>query len=235
MMRLHARRRTTAATGFVAGITAALLMFAPAAGAQVTPPPSVVPIGGATGSTISGVTINGNTTTVASVAPSSTVAMQATLTLGAGVDPGWIYWAGYGWVGAANPSGCSAGVIGVGDSTTTSFNLTAPSTAGIYEVGAALAPDPCPWASPVPGPTIATIVVVSYDSLCVLAQSYSSDPAVADGLCAKLGAASRADARGQVSVKANVLRAFTNQVTAQTGKALTAEEAETLLTLASYL
>lgn len=228
-------RRLGLAGGFTAVVAATSLMFASAASAQVVPPPSVVPIGGATNSTISEVTINGETTTVAVVAPNSTVAMHAKLTLGPGVNPGWIYWAGYGWVGAASASGCSPGAIGVGSYDETNFNLTAPSTAGVYEVGAALGPDYCPWASPVPGPTIAKIVVTSYESVCALAYEYSSDPSVASGLCSKLAAAERADARGQMNAKGNVLKAFGNQVRAQTGKALTPEEAEMLLLLVSYL
>lgn len=234
MMQLKTRK-TRLAGGALGGVVAAVIFAASAAFAQVTPPPSVVPIGGATNSTISGVKMNGNTTTVAAVAPGTNVAMQATLTLGNGVNPSWIYWAGYGWVGAAGASGCSAGVGGVGDTTTTNFNLTAPATAGIYDVGAALGPDYCPWAAPVPGPTIAKVVVTSYSSVCALAQSYTTDPNVAQGLCDKLTAAEQAAGRGQMKTKGNILRAFNNQVNAQTGKALTSAQADTLKTLVSYL
>lgn len=228
-------KRAGVVSGFLGTIALATMMFASPALAQVTPPPSVVPIGGATNSTISNVKINGTTTTLATVAPNSSIAMQAKLTLGSGVNPSWGYWAGYGWVGSPTASGCSDPVGGVGATTTTSFNLTAPATAGIYNVGAALGPDPCPWASPVPGPTIAMIVVASYQSVCALAQSYSTDPLVAQGLCDKLAAAQQAAGRDQAKVKANILRAFNNQVAAQTGKALTAEQADMLNTLVMYL
>lgn len=236
------RTKRTGLVATLAGLTiVAAMLFAPAASAKtttptpVTPPPSTVPIGGGTNSTITGVMVNGNTTTLATVAPGSTINMQATLTLGPGVNPGWVYWVGYGWVGAPIPSGCSFGAIGVGATDTTNFTLAAPTTAGVYEVGAALGPDYCPWAAPVPGPTIAKIVVVDYSSLCSLAQSYSSDPGVAMGLCDKLLAAEAAGGRGQTAVKASILRAFGNQVLAQSGKALTTDEADMLLTLSLYV
>ena len=228
-------KRVGVMSGLMGAVVAATMLFASPASAQVQPPPSVVPIGGATNSTISDVKINNTTTTLAVVAPGSSVGMQAKLTLGSGVNPNWIYWSGYGWSGAASASGCSAGVIGEGDATTTSFNLTASGTAGVYDVVAALGPDPCPWSSTTPGPTIAKIVVTSYASVCALAQSYSTDPYVAQGLCDKLTAAEQAAGRGQDKVKANVLNAFNNQLTAQTGKAFTPEQADMLKTLVSYL
>lgn len=228
-------KRAGVLSGIVGVVAAAALLFATPASAQVTPPPSVVPIGGATNSTISDVKINGTTTTLAVLSPGAAIAMQAKLTLGSGVNPGWGYWAGYGWVGAASPSGCSAPVGGVGSYTTTDFNLAAPTTAGIYNVGAALGPDPCPWASPNPGVTIATIVVTSYSSACTLTQSYATDPYVAQGLCDKLFAAEQAAGRNQPKVKASLLRAYNLQLAAQTGKSFTAEQAETLTTLVSYL
>ena len=232
---MQVTKRRVGVLGGLLGTVAAVTLAASSAFAQVTPPPSVVPIGGATNSTISNVKINGTTTTVAAVAPGSTVAMQAKLTLGSGVNPGWIYWSGYGWSGAASASGCSAGVGGIGDNTTTPFNLTASNTAGVYDVVAALGPDPCPWSATTPGPTIAKIVVTSYESVCALAESYATDPYVAQGLCDKLDAMEQAGMRGQDKTQANIQRAFSNQVDAQTGKALTAEQADMLKTLVSYL
>jgi hypothetical protein len=227
-------RRTGILGGFLATV-AAVTLSASAAFAQVTPPPSVVPIGGATNSTISNVKMNGTTTTLLAVAPGTNIDMQAKLTLGSGVNPGWVYWSGYGWSGNASAAGCSAGVQGSGDTTTTNFSLTASNTAGVYDVVAALGPDPCPWSATTPGPTIAKVVVTSYESVCVLAESYSTDPYVAQGLCDKLVAAETAGARDQMKTEANIQRAFNNQVKAQTGKALTMEQAEMLTTLVSYL
>ena len=209
-----------------------MTMAAPAS-AQGSGPVEPIPIGG-NNSTVSGVSLNGVATTYVLVAPAATVAVRATMTLGSGVNAGWIYWAGYGWAGASSPSACSGGMQGVGSASTTSFTLTAPSVPGAYPVLAALAPDPCPWYQ---GPAIAVIEVAggTFSSLCWLAGSYATDPAVAAGLCDKLAAAQSATDRGQTAVAANVIRAFDNLVNAQTGKALTADQAATLIAFASNL
>jgi hypothetical protein len=74
-------------------------------------------------------------------------------------------------------------------------------------------------------------VVVTYASLCELTRVYVADADVANGLCDKLAAAARADARG----KEKELRNYVNQVKAQTGKSITAEHAATLIALAGNL
>lgn len=226
------RTRLVAGTLSVLGALGLGGAFVPTASAQTTGPSEPIAIGGATNSTITGVTINAEATTEAVVEPSSSLAMSATLTLGNGVDPGHVYWAAYGWSFATSAAAMSAGVGGVGSHTTTNFNLTAPATAGIYEVTAALGQDPVFWHV---GSTIAVVVVTSYDSVCTLAQSYSTDPAVAAGLCDKLDAAKQAADRGSTKAAGNILHAFDNQVAAQTGKALTSDQAATLTTLASFL
>jgi len=76
---------------------------------------------------------------------------------------------------------------------------------------------------------------VSYDAVCALARDYSSDPQVAGSLCEMLAAAEAADERGDNDVKTRQLDAFAYLVTAQTGKALTAEEATELLSLIRQL
>ena len=219
----------------VGATAAATLLLASSASALIEAPPSTVPIGGGTNSTITDVRINGDTTTLAQVAPGSTVAMHAKTTLGPGVNPSWVYWTGYGWVGAATASGCSGGTGGVGGTDPIDFTLTAPTVAGVYAVGAALGPDPCPWASPVPGPTVAKIVVADHPSMCALVWEASTKPSVAAGLCDKLVAAAAAQERGQVNVEANVLKAFLNQVEAQRGKALSGERADLLRELVGWL
>jgi predicted extracellular nuclease len=78
-------------------------------------------------------------------------------------------------------------------------------------------------------------VVVTFDSLCALVARYSTNAAVTDGLCSKLAAAADARARGDATAAGNQLKAFTNQVNAQTGKALTEEQAATLLRLLAAL
>ena len=219
--------------GVVGTLSLSLAMLAPPAAAQSTGPTEPIPIGG-NGSTISGVTLNGQATTYVLVEPSATVDVSATLTLGSGVNSGWIYWAGYGWAGASSPSACSNGTGGVGSTDTTSFTVTAPSAPGEYQILAALAPDPCPWYQ---GPTVAVVEVAggTTSSLCWLAERYSTDPAVAAGLCDKLAAAQAASDRGQPNVAANIMRAFDNLVNAQTGKALTADQAATLIADAANL
>jgi hypothetical protein len=78
-------------------------------------------------------------------------------------------------------------------------------------------------------------VVVTFDSLCRLVRQYSTNAGVADGLCAKLAAAADARARGSAKAAENQLNAFANQVDAQTGKALTPQQAATLLRLGAAL
>lgn len=78
-------------------------------------------------------------------------------------------------------------------------------------------------------------VTVDEASLCTLTQEFSTDSGVASGLCAKLNAAAAAEARGQTKTQANDLIAFDNQVTAQTGKALTTDQANLLIEFANTL
>jgi hypothetical protein len=72
---------------------------------------------------------------------------------------------------------------------------------------------------------------LTYDSLCDLTRTYSSNTEVSDSLCEKLAAAEAAAARG----KQQDLDNYVNQVEAQTGKAFTAVEAATLIGLAESL
>lgn len=78
-------------------------------------------------------------------------------------------------------------------------------------------------------------VQVTYPSLCSLATQFSTSTDVATGLCDKLTAAAQAQAAGHDKPKANVLSAFDHQVAAQTGKALTSDQAEVLTNLAATL
>ncbi len=83
--------------------------------------------------------------------------------------------------------------------------------------------------------TTSFTVTVGYDSLCALTGTFSTSPDVTQGLCDKLAAAKSAAARGQSKAKDNVIRAFDNQVDAQTGKALTSSQAALLKSLAGSL
>ena len=75
-------------------------------------------------------------------------------------------------------------------------------------------------------------VSVTYASLQNLVARFSTDPAVTAGLNAKLAAASKAKTAAARNAQ---LSAFENQVRAQTGKALTAEQASLLISFAEAL
>jgi hypothetical protein len=79
------------------------------------------------------------------------------------------------------------------------------------------------------------VVTADYDSLCALVGQLSTNSGVTKGLCAKLAAAEAADLRGQTHTRDNILGAFDNQVSAQTGKAFTAAQASLLRSLADSL
>jgi hypothetical protein len=75
-------------------------------------------------------------------------------------------------------------------------------------------------------------VIVTFDSLCELVRSYSTDPGVADDLCHKLD---QAEAATTTTGKSGSLGAFRNQVDAKVGKALTADQAYELKLLSTRL
>ena len=77
-------------------------------------------------------------------------------------------------------------------------------------------------------------VSVTFDSLCNLSVRYSGGT-LGDSLCAKLAAAEASAARGNTKAKGNQLDAFRNEVSAQSGKKLTAAEAATLIRLSNLL
>ncbi len=78
-------------------------------------------------------------------------------------------------------------------------------------------------------------VTVTFDSVCALTREYSSDASLADDLCGSLAAAENALARNDLKSKQKHLANFTKNVTKQTGKAFTEEEAATLVRLAGEL
>jgi hypothetical protein len=82
---------------------------------------------------------------------------------------------------------------------------------------------------------VSLLVQATFASVCDLVQQYSSKPGIANSLCAKLRAAAAASDRGQTKTMDNILNAFEHEVSAQSGKALTATEAETLIDLAEQL
>lgn len=78
-------------------------------------------------------------------------------------------------------------------------------------------------------------VLVTYDGVCALARQSGATPGVAQSLCSKLRAAEASAARGNLDAKAGQLGAFKNEVSAQSGKALTADEAAVLTKVAEAL
>jgi uncharacterized protein len=78
-------------------------------------------------------------------------------------------------------------------------------------------------------------VVVTYASLCELVHRLVTDPIVAAALCDKLNAAAAAAARGNDGAKENQLQAFRSQLDAQTGKSVSAADAELLKRLSTRL
>jgi hypothetical protein len=75
-------------------------------------------------------------------------------------------------------------------------------------------------------------VTVTFSSLCDLVRSYSTDPKVADDLCAKLA---QAESAATATARDGALGAFRNQVDAKTGKGLTADQAAELKLLSMLL
>src|SRR5512143_573278 len=75
----------------------------------------------------------------------------------------------------------------------------------------------------------------SYESLRILSAFYVKNHGIAHALIVKLDAAEAAEARGDLRAKAGELRAFSNQLSAQSGKALPAVQAQALVTLAQTL
>jgi predicted extracellular nuclease len=76
---------------------------------------------------------------------------------------------------------------------------------------------------------------VTHASLETLTRTFVADAELADALSTKLQTAAAAAARGNTQAEAGAMRAFANQVRAQAGKKITAEDAATLLELASTL
>ncbi len=75
----------------------------------------------------------------------------------------------------------------------------------------------------------------SFDAVRTLTALYVSNRSVAHALLVKLEAAEDAEDRGDLRAKAGALRAFANQVNAQSGKTLAPDEARVLTTLARTL
>lgn len=106
-----------------------------------------------------------------------------------------------------------------------SFNL------GI-NIFSATATDP---AGNVGSATVTFMVILTYDSLCKLTMQFIANDGVAGSLCAKLATARAAASRGDLNAKAGVLRAYSNETSAQSGISLTAAQVAILTRLANAL
>ena len=84
-------------------------------------------------------------------------------------------------------------------------------------------------------PSVARLTFVTYDSLCALTRTLVSKSSVADGLCDKLATAAAADASGDTATRDGALKAYRNQLDAQTGKSITAANAARLKALSLQL
>jgi hypothetical protein len=78
-------------------------------------------------------------------------------------------------------------------------------------------------------------LVVSAQSMCTLTQRWVSTHGVANSLCAKLDAEDAARARGDGDAAAGLIMAYVNELHAQMGKTLSAENAATLERLAAAM
>jgi uncharacterized protein len=75
----------------------------------------------------------------------------------------------------------------------------------------------------------------TFARVCELTRSYVERAGIATSLCAKLDEAEQAAADGDAEAKAEALRAYVNELKAQSGKAIAAERAAFLIRLASEL
>ena len=84
-------------------------------------------------------------------------------------------------------------------------------------------------------PSVARILMNDETTLCALVQRVVSDSDVASSLCDKLDSAKAARARGDLKAAQKLLKAFINQVKAQSGKAISQADADLLILLAGRL
>ncbi len=88
------------------------------------------------------------------------------------------------------------------------------------------------FVSSLPAPTP---VSITFAGLCDLTKQFVSKPGVAHSLCVKLDAAQDAAGRGNSTAEAGALGAFIHEVSAQSGKSITAANAALLIGLARTL
>ena len=86
------------------------------------------------------------------------------------------------------------------------------------------------------GPVLDAVSVTNaYTGICQVVQADSTKAGLANSLCAKLSAAQADGLRGNVKAESGVLNAFANELSAQSGKALTPDQATQIAGLAAQL
>ncbi len=78
-------------------------------------------------------------------------------------------------------------------------------------------------------------VTVTFASLCALTQTLVTKEGIAGALCAKLDSAADSAADGNAKAAENQLKAYRNQLDAQSGKSISPADAALLKTLSTYL
>ncbi|MEH7545561.1 MULTISPECIES: hypothetical protein [Bacillaceae] len=74
-------------------------------------------------------------------------------------------------------------------------------------------------------------VTVDFNSLSRLTRSFVSEDGVANSLIEKLQAAKEAEYRGNMKAKENILKAYVNELSAQSGKSIDEQQAKILVSL----
>jgi hypothetical protein len=96
--------------------------------------------------------------------------------------------------------------------------------------------EPLPYRASDHDPVIVGLdATTSYDDLRRLIRAFVANAGIENSLLAKVNAAQRAEERGDLDAKADVLNALVNELRAQSGKALTEAQAEMLIEIVSQL
>ncbi len=91
------------------------------------------------------------------------------------------------------------------------------------------------WAGNTGSGSTTFTVQVTYDSLGNLVRRFVTQQGIVNSMLAKLDNAQKAEAKGNANARAGMIGAFVNEVQAQTGKAVSAENAAILIALAKAL
>ena len=96
--------------------------------------------------------------------------------------------------------------------------------------------EPLPYRASDHDPLIVGLdLVTSFDDLRRLTRAYVAHPGVENSLIVKLNAAERAEQRGDLEAMADALESYISELRAQAGKALTEQQAQQLIDIASSM